>query len=231
LQKGSGEQAHEIATLNYEIELLKLQLKDREDENRRRNRAVRSMVFEQVAGAPGEAAKYFATGRLPAGAQAGRPALAHCPRRQRQPDTHRWRRSGRQGAGRACRRSACRQFSWDMVGSLLATAIVISLVGFMEAISIAKAIAAKTKQKIDPNQELIGQGLANLVGAMTQSFPVSGSFSRSAVNINAGAITGMSSVITAALRPADPAVPDAAALPPAAGGAGGGDHHGGDRDW
>jgi SulP family sulfate permease len=80
--------------------------------------------------------------------------------------------------------------------ALFSTAIIISLVGFMEAISIAKAIAAKTKQKIDPNQELIGQGLANLVGAMTQSFPVSGSFSRSAVNINAGAITGMSSVFT-----------------------------------
>jgi SulP family sulfate permease len=68
----------------------------------------------------------------------------------------------------------------------------------MEAISIAKAIAAKTRDKIDPNQELIGQGLANLVGAMTQAFPVSGSFSRSAVNINAGARTGMSSVITVA---------------------------------
>jgi SulP family sulfate permease len=84
-----------------------------------------------------------------------------------------------------------------MIGSLLAAAIVISLVGFMEAISIAKAIAAKTKDKIDPNQELIGQGLSNIVGAMTQAFPVSGSFSRSAVNINAGAKTGMSSVITA----------------------------------
>ena len=88
--------------------------------------------------------------------------------------------------------------SWQMIGTLLPTAIVISLVGFMEAISIAKAIAAKTKQKIDPNQELIGQGLANLVGAMTQAFPVSGSFSRSAVNINAGAATGMSSVFTGA---------------------------------
>jgi SulP family sulfate permease len=88
--------------------------------------------------------------------------------------------------------------SWQMIGTLLPTAIVISLVGFMEAISIAKAIVAKTKQKIDPNQELIGQGLANLVGAMTQAFPVSGSFSRSAVNINAGAATGMSSVFTGA---------------------------------
>jgi SulP family sulfate permease len=86
--------------------------------------------------------------------------------------------------------------SWNMFGTLLSTAVVISLVGFMEAISIAKAMAAKTKQKIDPNQELIGQGLANLVGAASQSFPVSGSFSRSAVNINSGAITGMSSVFT-----------------------------------
>jgi SulP family sulfate permease len=86
--------------------------------------------------------------------------------------------------------------SWKMVGTLFSTAIIISLVGFMEAISIAKAMAAKTKQKIDPNQELIGQGLANVVGAMSQAFPVSGSFSRSAVNINAGAITGMSSVFT-----------------------------------
>ena len=88
------------------------------------------------------------------------------------------------------------KISWDMLGTLLATAIVISLVGFMEAISIAKAMAAKTKQKIDPNQELLGQGLANVVGALSQSFPVSGSFSRSAVNLNSGALTGMSSVFT-----------------------------------
>jgi SulP family sulfate permease len=88
-------------------------------------------------------------------------------------------------------------FSLDMFGSLLSAALVISLVGFMEAISIAKAIAAKTKQRLDPNQELIGQGLANVVGSMTHAFPVSGSFSRSAVNMNSGAKTGMSSVITA----------------------------------
>ena len=88
-------------------------------------------------------------------------------------------------------------FNLDMLGSLLSAALVISLVGFMEAISIAKAVAAKTKQRIDPNQELIGQGLANMVGSMTQAFPVSGSFSRTAVNMNAGAKTGMASVITA----------------------------------
>jgi SulP family sulfate permease len=88
-------------------------------------------------------------------------------------------------------------FNLDALGSLLSAALVISLVGFMEAISIAKAVAAKTKQRIDPNQELIGQGLSNVVGSLTQAFPVSGSFSRTAVNMNSGAKTGMSSVITA----------------------------------
>ena len=85
----------------------------------------------------------------------------------------------------------------DALGSLLSAALVISLVGFMEAISIAKAVAARTKERIDPNQELIGQGMANVVGSFSQAFPVSGSFSRTAVNMNAGARTGMSSVITA----------------------------------
>ena len=75
-------------------------------------------------------------------------------------------------------------------------AAIISLLGFMEAISIAKAIASKTGQRIDPNQELIGQGLANIVGSIAKSYPASGSFSRSAVNLQAGAMTGLSSVFT-----------------------------------
>jgi SulP family sulfate permease len=83
----------------------------------------------------------------------------------------------------------------DMV-SLFPMAIIISLLGFMEAISIAKAMAAKTGQRLDPNQELIGQGLANIVGSGAQSYAVSGSFSRSAVNIQAGAQTGLSNVIS-----------------------------------
>jgi anti-anti-sigma factor len=79
---------------------------------------------------------------------------------------------------------------------LLPTAIIISLLGFMEAIAIAKAMAAQTGQKLDPNQELIGQGLANMVGSIGSSYAVSGSFSRSAVNLQAGAVSGVSSVIT-----------------------------------
>jgi len=79
---------------------------------------------------------------------------------------------------------------------LFPTAIIISLLGFMEAIAIAKAMAAKTGQKLDPNQELIGQGLANICGSIGSSYAVSGSFSRSAVNLQAGAISGISSVVT-----------------------------------
>ena len=57
-------------------------------------------------------------------------------------------------------------------------------------------MAGKTGQRLDPNQELIGQGLANILGAMGKSYPTSGSFSRSAVNLQAGAVSGLSSVFT-----------------------------------
>ncbi len=79
---------------------------------------------------------------------------------------------------------------------LLPIAILISLLGFMEAIAIAKSMAAKTGQKLDPNQELIGQGLANIIGSFGQSYAVSGSFSRSSVNLQANAVSGISSVVT-----------------------------------
>ena len=79
---------------------------------------------------------------------------------------------------------------------ILPFAAIISLLGFMEAISIAKAMAAKTGQRLDPNQELIGQGIANILGSFSNGYPVSGSFSRSAVNLQAGAVTGLSSVFT-----------------------------------
>lgn len=87
-------------------------------------------------------------------------------------------------------------FNWNAFHHLIPYAAIISLLGFMEAISIAKAMSAKTGQRIDPNQELIGQGLGNMVGALGQSYPTSGSFSRSAVNLQAGAMTGMASVVT-----------------------------------
>jgi MFS superfamily sulfate permease-like transporter len=84
----------------------------------------------------------------------------------------------------------------SIMSKLILPAIIISILGFMEAISIAKDMAARSGYRLDPNQELIGQGLANIAGSFSGSYPVSGSFSRSAVNFQAGAVTGMSSVFT-----------------------------------
>jgi sulfate permease, SulP family len=89
--------------------------------------------------------------------------------------------------------------SLTTVAALFMAAFVISLVGFTEAIAIARAISGRTGQRLNPNQELIGQGLGNLVGSFSQAYPVSGSFSRSAVNLNNGGRTGLSSVFTALL--------------------------------
>ncbi|MCS7263019.1 MAG: solute carrier family 26 protein [Aquificaceae bacterium] len=85
----------------------------------------------------------------------------------------------------------------ELLDSITGKAFIVALVGFMEAYAIAKFIASQTKQKVDVNQELVGQGLANLVGSFFKSFPVSGSFSRSAVNFQAGAKTGMANIISA----------------------------------
>lgn len=84
---------------------------------------------------------------------------------------------------------------WPVMVSLITAAVTIALIGFMEAMSIAKAMAARSRQRLDANQELVGQGLSNIVSGAFSGYPVSGSFSRSAVNFNAGAVTGFSSVV------------------------------------
>ncbi len=83
--------------------------------------------------------------------------------------------------------------------SLATTAVVIGLIGFVEAISIAKAMASQTRQRLSANQELVGQGLSNITSGVFGGYAVSGSFSRSAVNFAAGAVTGFSSVVTGLL--------------------------------
>lgn len=91
-------------------------------------------------------------------------------------------------------------FSWATIQSLLPVALAISLVSFMESIAVAKAIQAKHKNyEVVPNQELMALGLANIGGAFFQSYPVTGGFSRTAVNDQAGAQTGMASIFSALL--------------------------------
>jgi len=87
----------------------------------------------------------------------------------------------------------------EIASSLFGPAVVIALVSFAETYSVGKAISSKTKQKVNVDQEFIGQGLANLVGSFFQCYPVSGSFSRTAINYAAGAKTGISSVVSSFL--------------------------------
>jgi SulP family sulfate permease len=87
--------------------------------------------------------------------------------------------------------------SSDLVGALLVPAILISIIGFVESVSVAQTLAAKKRQRIDPNQELIGLGAANLGAAFTGGFPVTGGFSRSVVNYDAGAETPAAGIFTA----------------------------------
>jgi len=83
--------------------------------------------------------------------------------------------------------------------SLLPAALAIALVGYMEGFSGAQALASKRREKIDPNQELIAFGAANMSAAFTGGYPVTGGVSRSVVNFAAGANTGLASIITGIL--------------------------------
>lgn len=90
--------------------------------------------------------------------------------------------------------------NWGHVMALLPTALTIALVGFMEAFSVAKATQAKHKNyQLNANQELIGLGMANFGGSFFRSFPITGGFSRTAVNDQAGAQTQLAAVFSATL--------------------------------
>jgi SulP family sulfate permease len=86
---------------------------------------------------------------------------------------------------------------WDTWIELLPAAFAIAVISFMEAMSSAKIAAVKTASRWNENQELIGQGLAKIAAAFSQTMPVSGSFSRSALNLASNAATAMSSLISA----------------------------------
>lgn len=80
---------------------------------------------------------------------------------------------------------------------LLPSAVLISIIGFVESVSVAQTLAAKRRERIDANRELVGLGAANLAASVTGGFPVTGGFSRSVVNFDAGARTPIAGVMTA----------------------------------
>ena len=82
-------------------------------------------------------------------------------------------------------------------GQLFAAAVLISVIGFVESVSVAQTLAAKRRQRIDPDQELIGLGAANLASGFSGGYPVTGGFARSVVNFDAGAQTPAAGAFTA----------------------------------
>ncbi len=87
--------------------------------------------------------------------------------------------------------------SLQLLRELLPAAILISLVGFVESVSVAQTLAARRRQRIEPNQELVALGAANLAAGFSGGFPVTGGLSRSVVNHEAGAQTPMAGALTA----------------------------------
>ena len=79
--------------------------------------------------------------------------------------------------------------SWPLIQELALPAFLIALIGFIESVSVGKTLGAKRRQRIDPDQELIGLGAANTAAAISGGFPVTGGFSRSVVNFDAGCAT------------------------------------------
>lgn len=88
-------------------------------------------------------------------------------------------------------------FDLDLWSGLIGSAILISIIGFVESVSVAQTFAARKRQRIVPDQELIGLGASNIASAVTGGYPVTGGFSRSVVNYDAGAETPAAGAFTA----------------------------------
>jgi SulP family sulfate permease len=193
--------ARRAIKLNAELQLLRMDQERLKEKRRLQQRALRNYILTPIPAGDGKGITYITLENAmePAGTPAEPP--------------ERWRVSSLDadgvvlmGGGQVIGRipSGLPHFqppafeAGTMLG-LLPSALVMALIGFMEAISISRAIAARTRQRVDPNRELIGQGLGNIAGSFFQSYVVSGSFSRSALNAEAGAKTGLASVISAAV--------------------------------
>lgn len=191
--KQNAHDARTVANLHHEIELLHLDIEAMEHDNNQCLREIRMLHFKRTKTSAGRTASLYLEGAAPANVEV---------------DGHDWHIKkighgeavfvsggdvvGKIPAGLPSFRLPT--LTLDAILQLLAAAIIVSLVAFMECISMAKAMAAKSKQRLDPNQELIGQGIANIGGAFFQSYPACGSFTGSAINLQAGAKTGLAMV-------------------------------------
>jgi sulfate permease, SulP family len=180
-----------VVDIHHEIDLLQLDMAQLEAANKELLHQIRQLYFERAI--EGDRSVLYLQGALPADLRS---------------DGHLWKIKGVErgelslvGGGDVVGRIPAGlpsfrlpTLSLDAILQLLTAALIIALVAFMESISMAKAMAAKSKQRINPNQELIGQGVANLGGAFFQAYPACGSFTGSAINLQAGAKTGLAMV-------------------------------------
>ncbi|MGD9368804.1 MAG: SulP family inorganic anion transporter [Desulfobacteraceae bacterium] len=183
----------------HQSQLVDYNIKRLESNARMLREKIRSFLLEGVAYAPDGISGFYPKGALPANAESdGRTWRIVVDRRPIDMEAVTLTAGGKVVGAipRGLPGIAMPVLEIKAIGHLLIFSVIISLIGFMEAISVARVAAAQTGQRIDPNQELVGQGLANVFGAMTKGYPVSGSFSRTAVNLKAGAHSGLSSVVT-----------------------------------
>jgi MFS superfamily sulfate permease-like transporter len=196
--KEHGERSLEALKAQHEGTYVTMQIEEDQKEARLSRRGLRNLLLEGVEGPDGKLA-FYPRGQVPAGLKSdGRTWRLNIGNRPLKPEALTLSGGGSVVGTVPAGLPPFTLPSLELSAlvKLFPYAAIISLLGFMEAISIAKAMAAKTGQRLDPNQELIGQGLANILGSMGRSYPVSGSFSRSAVNLQAGAVTGLASVFT-----------------------------------
>jgi SulP family sulfate permease len=182
-----------IVDLHYQLDLMKLAIANMEKENKERMQVLNKVKLERAKVAEGQAATLYLAGEAPPDVET---------------DGHKWHIKKIEGGqiklvGGGDVVGAIPQglpafrvptMSMDAFTSLFSAALIIALVAFMESISMAKAMATKSKQRVDPSQELIGQGLSNIGGAFFQAYPACGSFTGSAINLQAGAKTGFAMV-------------------------------------
>jgi SulP family sulfate permease len=195
---GQTPDALKVLDTQYALERVNIQIQHFKDQAATYRKELRGLLFEnvrQIGGSP----KFYPAGAIPQKAEGdGRIWRLEVGNSPLAP--HRLKMTGGgEVVGKIPRglpSLSVPEIDYDIIMHLLPYAVIIALLGFMEAISVAKAMAAITGQRLDPNRELIGQGLANICGAVAKSYPTSGSFSRSAVNLQSGAISSLSSVFT-----------------------------------
>jgi SulP family sulfate permease len=188
-----ADDARAAANLAHHIELARVDVATLEEENKERLRQIRKLDFVRAEAPEDHPAMLYLADSVPAEvAVSGR----HWHfKRIEQGKVHLTGGGdvvGKIPAGLPALRIP--PISLEAALQLLSAAFIIALVAFMESISMAKALAAQTKQRLDPNQELIGQGLANIGGSFFQAYPACGSFTGSAINLQAGAKTGFAMV-------------------------------------